>query len=830
MQNKTALKEKNFMLAMKSLWIFLCGSLLLSACTGNQTVGNGLVSMLPALLPEEIIQIADLDLGISALTGTVDLDFLESLENLGREDYALVLTDAIPLLSGEADLSDLQMIATAEMDENGAFEIPLPQRLSTDSSLHVLAVTVEKKECLIPENQFLYCWDNEISSLAFADPAQSIVDGGSLLVWAADDQQTFPEDIGADKKFFTEDDVPEHLLSGFSLVDLSASPYAFYRDDVSAISLHSNYDPSARDLSTMSYTQAFDRIFADMRAGYAFNGVEGKEPDWDAVYALIYPQLQAAEEKADGNAWVSALNAYTQQFSDSHVSISGNVVDQWVEEKYSHGYIYYFTPLSNGDIIYTQGTTSNIEQERFEYYYLGYKLAEINKKPIEEEIKKVVPIFGSYSNPEMQYRAQVRDISHTFIEPGPKFGLLDPFGYVRIDAYKFANAYTITAADDYKAQYNPTIPVTSIRLPSDIGLITIHSDGHQPQRTKDLFEAALRDFDLADVNTILIDMRDSAESRFFNYAGYFSDAKLELGEMHWPQFGDSTAKKREQNWISNPQNVQYSFEKIAVLTGEHCKDGCEAEVYALSLLPQTTLYGETSTFGSFSITGTKAYVLPDQVDFNYSSGLVQTADGRLLIEGTGVQPDVMIEQRLSTYLHDYDWQLPYVEDLLAFESEMQTVPDSIPQPLELSEEELNDLIDEVDQRDIEYLSYDSYPEVFRNLPYTYRVFVEDPGELIVSEKWCSANSLTTYNAIKGMNIEFIVDGQRIDEKYHLTRIIHQGIYSCWLKMVVLDNWSVGAHQVKINTAVSGRFLFDGKHWVRDGSYSEDYTVVVKESE
>ncbi len=46
------------------------------------------------------------------------------------------------------------------------------------------------------------------------------------------------------------------------------------------------------DLSSLSYTQAFDEMFAVIRRDYAFNGVAGKEPDWEALYAEIRPRVE----------------------------------------------------------------------------------------------------------------------------------------------------------------------------------------------------------------------------------------------------------------------------------------------------------------------------------------------------------------------------------------------------------------------------------------------------------------------------------------------------------------------------------------------------------
>ena len=861
------------------LWLLVCFSLMFASCTGStveEAIPGSAVESEPLTLPEEIVLISDFGLGIANISGTVKEETLDWME-LPMNQYAVVLVDAVPFLTTQPDLSDLRIYKTASLNDDGGYAVDLPQQLADDNDMQVMMLTVENQDCLIPGNQLFYCWDAELSSIAFEDSSQSSIIDGQVLVWAADDGQSFPESIGTDGKYFTDDDELKSLQPGYTIVDLGATPFAFDHQAEGEMALFSNYDSSTGDLSELTYTEAFERIFNDMREGYAFNGVEGKEPDWDAVYELIYPQVQAAEEKEDVNDWISALNAYTQQFSDSHVSISGDVVDDWVEEKYSHGYIFYFNLLSNGDMVYTRGIKSqqyaenernirenfvkswkdenynnnliynrnvlsnsdlnypfsinpNIENERFVYYIMGYKLSEIYKTPIQEKINDVVPIFGSYSNPDMYYRAQVRDITHTFVEKGPKFGLENFFGYSHEDMYKFADAYVITSDVDYSIAYDPSSPVVTYHTDTGIGVLVIHSDEHDLKTTLDLFEKSLAQFAESNVQKIMIDMRDSDENRFINYAGFFSTSDLMIGEMDWNQFGAINGKPRIQKFVSHPQDPQYSFEKIAILTGEKCKDACEADVYALGLLPQTTIYGETSTFGSFSITVENPYILPGEIYFNFSTGLIKDENNNLLIEGSGVPIDVPLEERLSTYLNDYDWRLSLLNYMVAYENELNIVPNNGPQPLKLSEAEANDLIDEIEQRDIEYLSIDAYPALYQPINYEYRVFVQDPGKLIVSKKWCTEVPDLTINKGEEMNLEFIVDGSKVDEDYLHTNIIFRNDYKCWVKFAVLDNWEPGKHLVRINTEITGRFFEDGIHWYDEGYYTDVYTVVVKESE
>jgi hypothetical protein len=817
------------------LWLLFCLGLLLSSCTSNVTEDEvPLPTEQPEtmmVLPDEIVHISDLGLGAGKISGTVKEETLNWVDQ-PMNQYAAMLVDAIPFLTAQADLSDLKVYETSSLDNDGSYSFDLPQQPTADKGIQVMMLAVEDHDCLIPGNQLFYCWDAELSSIAFKDVSQSKVMDGQLLVWAADDRQRFPESIGADDLFFTEDDEMKSLEPGYTLIDLGAKPFSFDHQGELEMALYSNYDPSIRDLSELTYTEAFERIFNDMQVGYAFNGVEGKEPDWDAVYELIYPQVQIAEESGDVNDWISALNAFTQQFSDSHVSISGDVVDEWVEEKYSHGLVYYFTSMSNGDIIYTHGPMDDIERGRFTVGTEGDILVGINSIPVEEEMKNINPLFGSYSNPEMYYRAQVHDISHIYNEKQMKYQLDRLNGWAfNLERVSYGMKYSISAEDFHSVYYSPDLPITFERLSSGVGLITIHPDESTMQETMRLFHNALNQFSTMDIDTLILDLRESADDRFMNYAGYFSDTDILLGEMQWKQFGLAQGKQRMQSLVAQPQESQYNFEQIAILTGEYCKDACEADVYSLSLLPQSKVYASTSTFGSYSITLMNPFLLPNGINFNYSIGYTNDANGALMIEGAGVQKDVLLEESISTYLLAYDWRLRLTNDLLSFAEEMEVIPESIPQPVVPNDEVIAAIIAEIKQRDIEYLALDVYPEILRSLNYDYRVFVEDPGELIISEKWCTDDpDLYLYKAER-MDIEFIVDGLKVDEEFFITRIIHRGNnFDCWVKLAVLKNWNPGNHLVKINSSFSGTFFDDGANSYRSGTYTEEYTVVVKGSE
>jgi hypothetical protein len=125
------------------------------------------------------------------------------------------------------------------------------------------------------------------------------VTGGKLVVWAPDDAQQFPTDFGPDGLLFTDDDPVGPLPAGYSVIDLDRRPFAIERDREVQVTLYEPPDAAIKDFSDLSYTKAFDAMFNRVRMEYAFNGIPGKVPDWDSLYAELAPRVAEAERQAD---------------------------------------------------------------------------------------------------------------------------------------------------------------------------------------------------------------------------------------------------------------------------------------------------------------------------------------------------------------------------------------------------------------------------------------------------------------------------------------------------------------------------------------------------
>ncbi|MBI4731799.1 MAG: peptidase S41, partial [Chloroflexi bacterium] len=102
------------------------------------------------------------------------------------------------------------------------------------------------------------------------------INGGKLLVWAPDANQSFPTGYGEDNMLFTADDPVAPIPAGWNIVDLDQSPFTFTKEPEPVITLLEPADYAVKDYSGDSYTAAFDKLIEFLRINYAFNGIEGK--------------------------------------------------------------------------------------------------------------------------------------------------------------------------------------------------------------------------------------------------------------------------------------------------------------------------------------------------------------------------------------------------------------------------------------------------------------------------------------------------------------------------------------------------------------------------
>src|SRR3990172_9313177 len=270
-------------------------------------------------------------------------------------------------------------------------------------------------------------WPSYLASVKTDSENKDEVIGGKLVVWSPDDKQQFPTGFGADGLLFTADDPVSPVPAGYSIVDLDQKPFAVSAEAEPEFTLLEPKEAAIKDYSALSYTEAFEELFKSISTNWAFNGVESKKVDWDALYKEAQPRVAEAEQKKDALAFYQALHDFTLAIPDGHTGIgdSGGLGDEDFTQKTEGGYGLAIRELDDGRAIVIYVTPGGpAEAAGIE---IGAEVTEFNGEPIKDEISKVEPYAGPFSMESSERYQQARyllrtalgvDATVTFANPG----------------------------------------------------------------------------------------------------------------------------------------------------------------------------------------------------------------------------------------------------------------------------------------------------------------------------------------------------------------------------------------------------------------------------
>ena len=486
------------------------------------------------------------------------------------------------------------------------------------------------------------------------------VTGGKLVVWAPDDAQQFPTDFGADGLLFTDDDPVGPLPAGYSVIDLDRRPFAIERDREVQVTLYEPPDAAIKDFSDLSYTKAFDAMFNRVRMEYAFNGIPGKAPDWDSLYAELAPRVAEAERQADRRAFFDALFDFAYAFRDGHVGVSSPLSGDLFRERASGGYGFAIRELDDGRALVVF-VTRNGPADRAGMQ-VGAELLAFNGTPVKEAIAAVEPLSGPFSTDFALRYQQARYLLRAPVGTSAQVTFANPRRApqtVTLRAVEERDSFLATSI--YEERNPAALPVEFEQRPSGVGYIRINANYDDLNLLIRLFERALKTFDDLDVPGIIIDMRQNNGGAPLGLAGFLTDQEIIIGQDEY--YSERTGRFEPEGPIDKilPNQNQYRFDKIVLLVGQACFSACEYESYGFSKVPGVIVVGETPTAGVYAEVSRGQYVLPDGIFLQIPTGRTVLPDGTPLLEGVGVVPTIRVPVTAETVLSDRDVVLERAE-------------------------------------------------------------------------------------------------------------------------------------------------------------------------
>lgn len=623
--------------------------------------------------------------GLTALKGS--FSYTNDIINTYYVEHAVALTDMYGFVMRDQKWEiplDGQTIGNLDLDEakmRGSYTLQLPalprgtpvdvdNNGQSNAGVQVFAVAYAPNLTGGPfsaGDDRSEGWPSYLASTINDPENNDEVTGGMLVAWAPDAEQHFPTGFGADGLLFTADDPVGPIPAGYSLVDLGKQPFAVTQQDESEVTLYEPADAGVKDFADLSFTEAWDRMFEQIRREYAFNGIEGKEPNWDELSATLRPRVQDAERQNDPRAFYLAMVDFVRGFRDGHVYLNQEEFgNELARQRILGGYGLTVHELDDKrvivDLVVSGGPAERAGIER------GAEIKRWNNQPVGEAIGAVdatTPLgsIASSFSTEFGRRSQQQALL-----------VRAPVG-TQVNVV-FANSdqpdetVTLRASDELDSLYaafegadsDPTtLPVEASILASGAGYIKLNSNYDDLNLIIRLFQRALETFESSGVEGIILDLRRNGGGAPLGLAGYFTDKEIPLAQLHY--FSDRTGRFEPDGPPDTfrPNERQFRFPKIALLVDKECASACEIEAYGFSRVPGMIVIGQFPTAGVEAEVSRGQYKLPADMTLQVPTGRFILPDGSLFLEGKGVEPTQRVPIDQETALSDDDVVLQAVE-------------------------------------------------------------------------------------------------------------------------------------------------------------------------
>ncbi len=425
------------------------------------------------------------------------------------------------------------------------------------------------------------------------------------------------------------------------------------------------------DYSTLSWTEAFDKMYKQLSREYAFT--DWKQIDWNSLYNEYAPQIQRAQKDKDLGAYYIALRGFLTEIPDGHVSLNNlkEVDDLYI----GGGFGLTVAKLGDGSVI-----AAWVDESGSAYasgIRTGAVLTQWNNEPIGDALKQVSTIFGGTSatteNLELkqtQYltRAPIgTEAGVTFINSGasPRTVTLTAYDDGLLSLKKSYPGAVLS--DKIRSLYLgvddpapvPDSMVETKLLENNIFYIKIWGEldadlketGTAPS-TLALFRQAIDEANRQNAAAVILDVRN-------NLGGLDDMTAAILGSFYSQKtlyeyqnvYNESTRKRGIQSVNGEDalyiEPAQPHFDgEIVCLINQKCVSSGEGLAVGIKNLPNGETLGFYGTNGSFGLAGAEIE-MPGGLTVHFPSGQSLDKDRNIQLDSTGgiggVSPSIRVE-------------------------------------------------------------------------------------------------------------------------------------------------------------------------------------------
>ncbi len=481
-------------------------------------------------------------------------------------------------------------------------------------------------------------WSGSYVSTRVNSERDGEIEGGILLVWAPDDLQSFPTGYGEDNLLFTADDPTTSIAAGYSLVDLDQTPFAITKTPEPVIDLYEGAG-SVKDFSDMDYLPAFDALFERVSREYPFT--QDKQINWQALNDTYRPMVNRARTPT---AFYEALLGFAQSIPDAHVGIAfdDTVAPRYFYERYAGSFGLTLAELSDGRVLVTKAAYGEAGERAG--IQVGAEIVSWDGRPVGEAIEAVSPFLGPYSTPHAARLGKLQFLTRYPVGENVEVSYRNP-GQETAQATLRAREEWDSLFDQLFAEDTLSLPVAASMLPgANLGYIKINTFHDDYYLMASLWERAIRQLNEAGIGGLVIDLRSNGGGSgglAADFAGYFFAEEVEVYRSAYYNDLTGVFEFRDTPNTLSPGPLFFSG-RVALLVGPNCISACEGFAHMVRLSSQAVVVGHTPSAGAFGEVGQGQYELPGGFSMQFPTGRPETPEGRLLIEGMGVVPDILV--------------------------------------------------------------------------------------------------------------------------------------------------------------------------------------------
>ncbi len=640
-------------------------------------------------------------------------------------------------------------------------------------------------------------WSSSYTSARIDAENKNEIVGGDILVWAPDEGQSFPTGFGEDGLLFTEDDPVDTIPAGYTLVNLDAEPFEFYKETQPTLTLYEG-DVAVNDYSDMGWTEAFQALHEKVSKEYPFNEI--KDIDWDSLYEEFAPRFEEAEEDEDEVAYYLALRDYSWSIPDGHVGMGiGEIGNQMFMEETEGGYGFAVTGLDDGRVIAHIVLDGGPAAEAGMKW--GAEILEWNETPIDEAIAAVTPWSKPHSSEHslriQQYRYLLRAPAGTEAEvqfQNPGAAAPTTASLTAIPERETFSATSVFEGFDWNS-----LPVEYEILDRGYGYIRISSLSEDINLIIRLWEYALERMIENQVPALIIDMRQNTGGSPLGsfFAGYFVEERIDLNRTYYYSEKTGEFETYGPPDYTEPDGDLYYDGQLGVLVSPGCMSACEDVAWTLSQLEQTRVFGYYPSDGIYGEVARGQYQLPGGYAFQAPTGMTKDMDGEIIIEGTGVVPDVHVpiteETMYAEYVEGEDVVLKHAIEVMDRPLGAGITPEYSPSMGSISESEaaLDAGTAWLDDLTRESYAEDELSQAGRT--YTYTVPLNRSRKVIWVYAWCTGDQESFTDNWSKIQLAFELNGEDVPlEDFAVLEGEFSGSF-CRAYYTVLSDWAVGEH-------------------------------------